>query len=58
MIRVCSYCGKVFGEKEPLENKEETHRICPECLLGVMENIKILSTPNLTLWKRNKKGGG
>ena len=40
MIRVCSYCDKVFGEKEPFENKEETHGICPECFPGVMEKLE------------------
>jgi hypothetical protein len=25
-------CKKVMGEKEPLEDKCETHGICPSCL--------------------------
>jgi len=31
MIRICSYCGRNFGEIEPLENKDKTHGICPGC---------------------------
>jgi len=31
MIRICSYCGRKFGEVEPLENKDKTHGICPGC---------------------------
>ncbi len=28
---VCAWCGKEMGEKPPLNNKETTHSICPEC---------------------------
>lgn len=31
MIRICSCCKKVIGQKEPLEDKSETHGICQEC---------------------------
>lgn len=31
MIRECYYCGEVFGEKEPLDNKETTSGECPLC---------------------------
>ena len=30
MIRVCSRCKKVIGEKKPLADKTETHTFCPE----------------------------
>jgi CheY-like chemotaxis protein len=32
MIRVCYYkgCGVVYGEKEPLSDKRETHGLCPK----------------------------
>jgi len=53
MIRVCSYCGKVFGEKEPLENKEETHGICPECFPEVMKNFE----KEMEEIKREETGG-
>jgi CheY-like chemotaxis protein len=31
MVRVCYYkgCGVVYGEKEPLSDKRETHGLCP-----------------------------
>lgn len=32
MIRVCVYCGRILGEKPPLEDKSETHTICEGCL--------------------------
>lgn len=31
MIRVCYFCKQTYGEKEPLENKEETSGECPLC---------------------------
>ncbi len=31
MIRVCMVCKKVFGEKEPLDDKSPTHGICGPC---------------------------
>jgi len=32
MIRVCYYkgCGVVYGEKEPLSDKNTTHGLCPK----------------------------
>ena len=32
MIRMCSWCGEVFGEKPPLEDLSMTHGICEPCL--------------------------
>jgi len=32
MIRVCTWCREVIGEKEPLEDKSLTHGICESCL--------------------------
>jgi hypothetical protein len=31
LIIRCAWCGKYLGEKEPYEDKSETHGICPEC---------------------------
>ncbi|KKN86855.1 hypothetical protein LCGC14_0264140 [marine sediment metagenome] len=31
MKRVCAWCNKDMGVKEPLDNKGETHGICPPC---------------------------
>ena len=35
MIRVCMVCVKVFGEKEPLDDKSPTHGICHSCFEGI-----------------------
>ena len=32
MIRICAWCGKILGEKEPLEDRSETHGMCDGCL--------------------------
>ena len=37
MTRVCSWCGKSMGEKEPLEDKRITHGICGACEQLVLE---------------------
>jgi len=31
MIQVCCECKVVYGEKEPLEDKSETHGYCEPC---------------------------
>jgi hypothetical protein len=31
MIRICMFCGMVFGEKEPLYDRTPTHGICDPC---------------------------
>ena len=38
MIRVCCVCKAIFGGKEPLEDKSETHGFCPECFEEWKEN--------------------
>jgi CheY-like chemotaxis protein len=42
MIRVCYYegCGVVYGEKEPLNDKRETHGLCPMHLEIYLKQIK------------------
>ncbi len=44
MIRICCssfHTGeKIFGEKEPLEDKSETHGFCPDCLRKEMMNVE------------------
>ena len=40
MIQVCYICWRVYGEKAPLENKEETSGICPDCLPGEWEKLR------------------
>ncbi len=41
MIQVCSYCRKIYGEKEPYGDQSLTltHGICPDCYPGVMEKM-------------------
>jgi len=31
MKRVCAWCGKDMGEKEPLDDDSVTHAICKDC---------------------------
>ena len=40
MIRVCYRCKIVFGEKEPLEDRSETHGLCDECFVLEMNDIE------------------
>jgi CheY-like chemotaxis protein len=42
MIQVCYYkgCGVVYGEKEPLSDKRETHGLCPKHLEISLKEIK------------------
>jgi len=40
MKRICCKCGKCYGEKEPLENKAETHGYCDECFEKEMKKIE------------------
>jgi len=34
--RICAWCGKDMGEKEPLEDQSATYGCCPECMAAVM----------------------
>ena len=49
MIRVCMTCDQIFGEKEPLEDKSETHGLCPVCypieMARLKEEMKRLENP-------------
>ena len=40
MLRICAWCGKKIGEKEPLEDKRETHGICKECYEKLTKKVK------------------
>ena len=42
MIQVCYYkgCGVVYGEKEPLSDKRETHGLCPKHLRVSIKEIR------------------
>ena len=39
MKRLCGWCDKTLGEKEPLEDKSVTHGICEAC------GVKLLAKP-------------
>ncbi len=43
MERVCAYCNKSLGIKEPKENKDVSHGICPECYLVAIGRLTDLS---------------
>ncbi|MBI4621078.1 MAG: hypothetical protein HY739_13105 [Desulfobacterales bacterium] len=40
MKRICADCKIYLGEKEPLEDEEETHGLCFWCFLRSMRKIK------------------
>jgi len=42
MTQVCYYkgCGVVYGEKEPLSDKDTTHGLCPKHLKISLKEIK------------------
>ncbi len=58
MIRICMDCKTVMGEKEPIEDKRETHGCCPECLKKREDQIDLMRLlgPNRletrAAWKR------
>lgn len=31
MVRICAWCKRVLGEKEPLDDPRITHTICENC---------------------------
>ena len=37
MKRICAWCLKFMGEKEPLKDKRKTHGICDSCFPKVTE---------------------
>ena len=43
MTQVCYYkgCGVVYGEKEPLYDKDTTHGLCPKHLKISLKEIKV-----------------
>lgn len=43
MIQKCYICGKIYGEKEPYEDKDFTHGLCDECFKSEMERLEIES---------------
>lgn len=43
MILICSFCRKNLGEKEPLDNRNQTHGMCPECYEHMMRQVEGIS---------------
>lgn len=39
MIIICCVCKRVVGEKEPLEDKQETHGYCEPCFESEKKKI-------------------
>ena len=40
MKRVCSWCKKDMGEKEPLSDKSITHGVCSKCLEKLTKEVE------------------
>lgn len=56
MKRVCSYCRKIYGEKESSNSNEETHGACDECVnLGLIK-ISLIISKSKWLAKQLNKG--
>ncbi len=36
MVRVCLSCFRKYGEKEPFEDRTETHGYCDECFSRIL----------------------
>lgn len=43
MILICSYCRKIMGEKEPIENRKHTHGMCSDCYARMMRQLEGIS---------------
>ncbi len=65
MERVCSYCMKKMGAKEPVENTNVTHGICPLCLgaladrmgFSVAESLECYDQPMMMVDRSNRVAG-
>lgn len=58
MVRTCSWCGKHIGEKEPLEDKTETHGICDKCAQEVEKKELNDKEEKMTKEKKEVYTGG
>jgi hypothetical protein len=54
MLVICAYCGKIIGEKEPLEDKKISHGCCEECYLKELEKLEKLKITTNT--EKTNKG--
>ena len=53
MIRQCSWCNRILGEKEPLEDKRITHTICEKCQEDLVGSV---ASRRKTLFMDGTKG--
>ena len=56
MIRLCSWCQKIMGEKEPLDDRQVTHGICPECQVEIAEEARAVHEQMRALRLREIQG--
>ena len=55
MILICAWCQKKLGEKEPLENKDHTHGICPACSTELKKKYRVIEVLELKNPEPKKK---
>lgn len=56
MIRLCAWCQVIMGQKEPLDDKQVTHGICPECQEELKEELRVIDAQRRR--ERDVKGHG
>ena len=44
MIRICAWCKKKIGEKEPFDDRRETHGICDDCIKKELNEDQLKQT--------------
>lgn len=52
MIRQCSWCNRVLGEIEPLEDERITHTICENCQEDLVGSV---ASQRKTLFREKTK---
>lgn len=45
MVCICAWCKTVYNEKEPMQDKSETHGICEPCFAKWKEDRECLPQP-------------
>lgn len=40
VVQICYVCRQKYGEKEPLDDRTETHGVCPECWPGELKRVE------------------
>jgi len=51
MRQICYDCGILYGVKEPLDDEDETHGLCPECFQLEMEKLDKEQKTDADPWK-------